>query len=123
MFNYRRVYTSSAKFKTIYKGLALPFFVNTRIATIFSVLLVVDLFLGYVFNLYTLDHNGWTIFSFLLVDIPVAIVLDVKMNIENLPFEVVLKMMFNYFRLYVFKHNQLYQDKRLDTNNKKYRFM
>lgn len=123
MFNYRRVYTSSAKFKQITKGIKSPFFLNTRTMTLISVGLLVDLVLIIMFHLYTTEHNGWTYTAFLLMDLPLIGFLDAKIRVENLPVEVVIKMFISYTWLYVVQRNQLYQDKRLNTNNKKYRFL
>lgn len=55
MYNYRRVYTNSAKFKTIYGDLKLPVFIDTRIAGVLEITAVIDAVIIFVFKLYTVN--------------------------------------------------------------------
>ena len=58
MYNYRRVYTNSAKFKTIYGDLKLPVFIDTRIAGVLAITAVIDAVIIFVFKLYTVNNGG-----------------------------------------------------------------
>ena len=61
MYNYRRVYTSTSKFKTIYGNFKSPVFLDYRIMTVFVLTLLANIIFSLVFGLYTLKDGKFTI--------------------------------------------------------------
>ncbi|GAK31927.1 major facilitator superfamily transporter [Weissella oryzae SG25] len=122
MNNYRRVFTSSAKFRHVYGDFYLPFWVDTRKTGILAITAVSDLLLIVVFKLYTM-----TTISFSLVLLVVSLVgvykLDDWLKFDALPFEQTVKYYFKYIWNFRFKRKQIYQGERLESNNKRFQIL
>lgn len=124
MYNYRRVYTNSAKFKTIYGDFKLPVFIDTRIAGVLAITTVIDAVIIFVFKLYTVNNGSLTWGVALLVGTLVGVYqLDRLLKVDDLPFETTLKYAVTHYCRYWFQKKQLYQDKHLNSNNKLYQIL
>ncbi|WP_349549670.1 hypothetical protein [Leuconostoc pseudomesenteroides] len=119
MFNYRRIFTSTAKFRHVIGKWYLPFFVERRAVGVLSVSFIVSVILIWVFGLYRLERAsiGVVLFAFLMI---VPYFLDKKVKPDNLHFEIVLRAMFKYIYHFWIKKNDLYQDKELNQNRKRF---
>ncbi|GAK31912.1 major facilitator superfamily transporter [Weissella oryzae SG25] len=122
MNNYRRVFTSSAKFKHVYGNFYSPFWINTRKMTILGVTFVIDILIILLFHLYTSKtlSVGIVLTVFSLYG---NYKLDELLNYNDLPFEQTVKYYFKYVWNFRIKKKQLYQDKHLDSNNKRFKIV
>lgn len=124
MYNYRRVYTSTSKFKTIYGNFKSPVFLDYRIMTVFVLTVLANIIFSLVFGLYTLKDGRFTFsFGVLVATVLATYKLDQKLKINDLPFETTIRYMVTYIWQYWFGKKQLYQDKRLNSNNKRYQIL
>lgn len=121
MFNYRRIYINSAKF-AVGKSLGFAFMINTRMAYLFIMTLLPTTFTSYVLGWF---HTEMLSLGFgLILGAEVAVYfLDRWLKRDNLPFETTAKYFLFYVWQYWFKKKQLYQDKRLNSNSKRYKIL
>ncbi|MCK8605641.1 MFS transporter permease [Leuconostoc citreum] len=124
MYNYRRVYTSTSKFKKIYGDFSSPIFLDYRIITVLTITVIANVALSLFFGLYTLKDSKFTYsFGLLVFSVMATYKLDQKLKIADLPFETTVRYMVAYVWLYWFGKKQIYQDQRLDSNNKRYKII
>lgn len=118
MINYRRVYTSSSKFKRI-QNWTLPFWVNGRLITVMFYGFVFSAFIGYFAHWFTLENAKISWFLILLTVVEIIIyLLEVRFLLDGLKFEQSMKYMIKYLWEFKIKKNQVYQDKHSNTNQK-----
>lgn len=124
MYNYRRVYTNTSKFKTIYGDLKSPVFLDYRIMTVFAITVILNVLFGAIFGLFTLKDNRLTLWFFVFViSVWGTYYLDQKLKKYDLPFETTIRYGLIFIWRYWFRKKQLYQDKRLNSNNKRYQIL
>ncbi|QIL49934.1 MFS transporter permease [Weissella coleopterorum] len=122
MYNYRRVFTSSAKFKTIYGDFISPIWLNTRIVGLLFIATALSSFMTYIFHLWTLSGASSTLI--IIVGSNVAVYqLDKLLKLDDLPFEVTIGYLFKYVLEYRIKKSQLYKDENLNGNNKAFKII
>ncbi|KAA8372549.1 hypothetical protein FE415_04115 [Leuconostoc carnosum] len=121
MFNYRRIYINSAKF-AIGKSIGLNFMVNTRKLYLIVVTAVITCFTSYVLGWFHM--NKLSLGLGLVFGLEVLIYqLDNLLKYDNLPFETTVRYFVVYAWQYWFKKKQLFQDKRLNSNSKRYKIL
>lgn len=92
--------------------------------TVFVITVIFNILFSLVFGLYTLKDGKFTIsFGVLVLTVWATYKLDQKLKINDLPFETTIRYMFTYIWQYWFGKKQLYQDKRLNSNNKRYQIL
>ncbi|GAK30785.1 major facilitator superfamily transporter [Weissella oryzae SG25] len=122
MNNYRRVFTSSARFKHVYGDYYSPFWINTRKIGIFAVTSVIDILIIVVFHLYTSKTISISI-VLLALSLYGTVKLDDILKYNDLPFEQTIKYYLKYVWNFRIKKKQIYQDKHLDSNNKRFQIV
>lgn len=122
MNNYRRVFTSSAKFKHVYGDYYSPFWINTRKIGILAVTAVIDILIILVFHLYTSKTIS---IGIVLVALSLygTYQLDDLLKYNDLPFEQTVKYYLQYMWNFRIKKKQIYQDERLSSNNKRFQIL
>lgn len=122
MNNYRRVFTSSAKFRHVYGEWYLPFWVDTRKTGILAITAIIDIILIWAFKLYT--STTLSIGILLVVGTLVATYqLDNLLVIDNLKFEQTLKYYFKYAWQFRVKKEQIYQGEHSNSSSKSFQFL
>lgn len=122
MYNYRRVFTSSAKFKTIYGDFVSPIWLNTRmVGLLFITLAISGIF---TFSLHLWDLKGLsTALEIVVFSLVGVYQLDKLLKMDDLPFEVTMKYLVKYLWEYRIKKSQLYKDENLNDNNKSFKIV
>lgn len=124
MYNYRRVYTNSAKFRTIYGDLKLPVFIDSRVAGLLTITTVIAVAIIFIFQLYQIQNGRLTFgFALLVISLFTVYKLDKVLKIDDLPFETTLKYAILHYWRYWFQKKQLYQDQHLNSNQKRYQIL
>ncbi|CAK1231010.1 hypothetical protein [Fructobacillus cardui] len=121
-YNYRRVFVDEAKFKHVYGNLYSPIWINGRFFAIEAITIVVSSFLSYYFKGFQFDNLSYG-FGFVAICVVAVYQLDRHVKVDNLPFERQIMALVPYYYRYHLKHNQLYQDEKVDSANKQYRIL
>ena len=92
--------------------------------TVFVLTVLANIIFSLVLGLYTLKDGRFTFsFGVLVITVFATYKLDQKLKINDLPFETTIRYMLLYIWQYWLFKKQLYQDKRLNSNNKRYQIL
>ncbi|MCM0582705.1 MFS transporter permease [Weissella diestrammenae] len=122
MYNYRTVFTSSAKRKQIYGDFYSPFWFNTRKVVVVVGAFAFSLLLIAIFHWFTVEMSSYALLLCTALIIG-AYQMDKRLKLNNLPFEITIVYFLKYFWHYHVKREQLYQDERLNSNSKTYQII